>query len=70
MTTFKDLISRLRPANKDYQYIEVKELSEIMEAAREAALFHTMMYRKAKLDYKKAAERYALQCKRPKMGAF
>lgn len=64
---FNELISRLRPANKDYNFMEIKELSEIMEAAKGGATYHVMLYFKAVRDYEAACEKYGLQCKKPRI---
>ena len=64
--SFKDLISRLRPANKNLNFMEVKEMSERVEQseilAKEAIKIH--LYEKK--VWRKACKKYAAQCKNPK----
>lgn len=61
---FKELLMRVVPANKSLNYMEVKELSEIMEAARAAAYPHVMAYLKAANAHEKVSLAYYAQCQK------
>jgi hypothetical protein len=65
--TFKDLLSRFKPANKNYNYLQIKELSEIMEAAKAGATHHVLLYFKAAKQYEAACRKYAEQCQKPRI---
>lgn len=57
-----DFLARLWPANKNYNYMEVKELSELMEAARAQAAPYVMAYVKAARAHEQASLAYYAQC--------
>ncbi len=62
MNTFKNLINRLRPANRHWDFMEVKELSERMEMAEIQAREAIMVLRACKKQYANACEAYMKQC--------
>ena len=61
--SFLNLIDRLKPANKNLNYMDVKEKSELMEAAHAAAAHHVMIFFKAKKDWETACAHYERQCR-------
>lgn len=62
MNYFKKLIAGLRPANREWNYMEVKELSEVMEAAHAEARHAIQKYLVCKKDYQAACDAYCAQC--------
>ncbi|PZQ46342.1 MAG: hypothetical protein DI551_05350 [Micavibrio aeruginosavorus] len=63
---FKELLTRLRPANSNINYMEVKELSERVEAAREAANYHVKIYLALSKQYDAMHSRAMSQTKKPR----
>lgn len=64
MKNFKQLIDRLRPANRDWQFMEIKELSEQIELAELRAREAIMLHRALKRKYSAAYRVYMANCKR------
>lgn len=59
---FTELINKLKPANKHYNYMDIKELSEIMEARYQEAAPYVMAFFRAQKEYEKACKIAMEQC--------
>ncbi len=65
---FKTLINLLKPANDDLSYMDVKEKSDLMEAAHEQAKQAIRIYFASRREWECACNRYEAQIKAKKRG--
>lgn len=66
--SFKLLLKLLKPANDDLNYMDVKEKSDIMEAAQEQARHAIRVYFASKREWECACRQYEAQIKAKKRG--
>ncbi len=65
--TFKQLVARLIPANKELNYLDVKEKADVMEAAKAQAEHFYQIYLRAVKEHELAYDHYMEQCQRKRM---
>ncbi len=63
MKNLMNWVTSLRPANRQWNYMEVKELSERLEMAKIQAQEAIMVLKACQKNYDQAAEAYMEQCK-------